>query len=186
MTLPCYVKLYITRESQWEADVRNVLHHQTYDYQHSRCRSLEALRLQQLDKPPQCFSGSWLSHQWMNITSPQSDLGVSVSNETHFSSQRDKALKCECHLQSKGGTRNRAICRYSFVRYERYSLTATITFRCHLLVFCENILKIPRPSNKVLVCEAIYANSVSSIYKRNPQPKSTKEKVPQIFRFAGL
>ena len=42
-----------------------------------------------------------------------------MSNETHFSSQRDKALKCECHLQSKGGTRNRAICRYSFVRYER-------------------------------------------------------------------
>ncbi|MEE1079806.1 MAG: hypothetical protein U0L19_01485, partial [Bacteroidales bacterium] len=32
----------------------------------------------------------------------------------------------ECHLQSKGGTRNRAICRYSFVRYKRYSLTATI------------------------------------------------------------
>ena len=63
----------------------------------------------------------------MNITSPQRDLGVSVSNETHFSSQRDKTLKCECHLQSKGGTRNRAICRYSFVRYERYSLTATIT-----------------------------------------------------------
>ncbi|MDY3252497.1 MAG: hypothetical protein SOX61_05615 [Prevotella sp.] len=62
----------------------------------------------------------------MNITSPQRDLGVSVSNETHFPSQRDKALKCECHLQSKGGTRNRAICRYSFMRYERYSLTATI------------------------------------------------------------
>ena len=103
-----------------------MLYHPTYDYQHSRCRSLEALRLQQLGKPPQCFSGSWLSHQWMNITSPQRDLEVSVSNETHFSSQRDKALKCECHLQSKGGTRNRAICRYSFVRYKRYSLTATI------------------------------------------------------------
>ena len=42
------------------------------------------------------------------------------------SPQRDKALKCECHLQSKDGTRNSAICRYSFVRYERYSLTATI------------------------------------------------------------
>ena len=64
----------------------------------------------------------------MNITSPQRDLEVSVSNETHFSSQRDKALKCECHLQSKGGTRNSAICRYSFMRYERYSLTATINY----------------------------------------------------------
>ena len=31
-----------------------------------------------------------------------------------------------CHPQSKGGTRNSAICRYSFMRYERYSLTATI------------------------------------------------------------
>ena len=115
-----------SRASQWEADARSVLHHPTYDYQHSRCRSLEALRLQQLGKPPQCFSCSWLSHQWMNITSPQRDLEVSVSNETHFSSQRDKALKYECHLQSKGDTRNRAICRYSFMRYERYSLTATI------------------------------------------------------------
>ena len=75
----------------------------------------------------------------MNITSPQSDLGVSVSNETHFSSQRDKALKCECHLQSKGGTRNRAICRYSFVRYERYSLTATIIISKVLDKFNNNI-----------------------------------------------
>ena len=49
-----------------------------------------------------------------------------MSNETLFSSQRDELQKCECHLQSKGGTRNSAICRYSFVRYERYSLTATI------------------------------------------------------------
>ena len=69
----------------------------------------------------------------MNITSPQRDLEVSVSNETHFSSQRDKALKCECHLQSKGGTRNRAIGRYSFVRYERYSLTATIKYVCDIV-----------------------------------------------------
>ena len=73
----------------------------------------------------------------MNIASPQRDLGVSVSNETHFSSQRDKTLKCECHLQSKGGTRNRAICRYSFVRYERYSLTATITYRYAICFLCE-------------------------------------------------
>ena len=123
---PCYVKMYITRASQWEAEARSVLHHPTNDYQHSRCRSLEALRLQQLGKPPQCFSCSWLSNQWMNITSRQRDLGVSVTNETYFSSQRDKSLKCEYHLQSKGGTRNSAICRYSFVRYERYSLTATI------------------------------------------------------------
>ena len=69
----------------------------------------------------------------MDITSPQRDLGVSVSNETHFSPQRDKALECECHLQSKGGTRNRAICRYSFVRYERYSLTATISYGGELI-----------------------------------------------------
>lgn len=64
----------------------------------------------------------------MNITSAQRDLRVSVLNEMHFSAQRDKSLKCECHLQSKGGTRNSAICRYSFVRYERYSLTATMRY----------------------------------------------------------
>ena len=91
----------------------------------------------------------------MNITSPQRDLGVSVSNETHFSSQRDKTLKCECHLQSKGGTRNRAICRYSFVRYERYSLTATINILNVLfiiMVICGIVISIKTKLMQLLLC----------------------------------
>ena len=91
----------------------------------------------------------------MDITSPQRDLGVSVSNETHFSSQRDKALKCECHLQSKGGTRNRAIFRYSFVRYERYSLTATINILNVLfiiMVICGIVISIKTKLMQLLLC----------------------------------
>ena len=50
-----------------------------------------------------------------------------LTNGCNVTLMAPRRLKSECHLQSKGGTRNSAICRYSFGRYERYSLTATIS-----------------------------------------------------------
>ena len=58
-----------------------MLFHPTYDYQHSRCRSLEALRLQQLGKPPQCFQA----------------LGCRTNEWT--SRHRSVIWKCQCRTK---------------------------------------------------------------------------------------
>ena len=113
----------------------------------------------------------------MHIPSPQRDLGVSVSNETHFSSHRDKPLKSECHLQSKGGTRNRAICRYAFVRYKRYSLTATINKALERLTFEGTMMRVARG----IYCYPMIARTFGA----GPCPPSTDDIAKAVARRDG-